>query len=120
MTIAMKYALVIAASLLSTSAMASECVYSSGGGPRLQVSSSVEYLTVDTGDWIEICPLRDDERGNTHIPGASGWGLPKVAECEAFSGQFTFVAEVGSKAVVFNGVTFIEDCKAEPLRLESP
>lgn len=95
------------------SALAQECAYSSGVGPRLEVSDQVDAITVDMGDWVEVCPLVDDERGNTHIPGLSGWSIPRMAQCKAFAGQFAFVDVGGAEAVVFNGLTFVRDCAPE-------
>lgn len=103
----MRILLALTVALACGPAIAETCRFEAPNGPALDVSGPLESVVVHTGDWDETCRVELDDRGDTHIPGVSGWIIPSKLVCRSFEGQIAYVDGSDHKAIVFNGLTFM-------------
>lgn len=100
--------------LAATPALSETCTFVAPNGPTMEVSGPFDDMVVHAGDWDETCHVERDERGDPHIPGASGWIVPNKLVCRAFQGQISYVDGTDHTVMVFNGLTFTkQSCKAD-------
>jgi hypothetical protein len=101
---------------LSEPALALDCPYESGRGSSLVVADRAESVTVNFGDWTEVCPI-EIPANHPDLGFGSGWLPAMTAQCNdgKLVMPIVFVSSVEGSGdydiVVLDGMPFYRRCE---------